>query len=175
MPDTRFSFDVVRMERNLQQLDRKMDRDMKNLFRFAAKHALASMKGNAPWHDNTGRARQGLRARANIDRGRFARHSITLSHTVDYGLWLEEPNRPQGKTARPIIRPTAVATGESLMKAMKVLLDKNGSLAAAFPAVKPRVGGGQFGRGGTRGIGSLSRRKLRSRPSGPNTVRGSRR
>lgn len=44
------------------------------------------MKTNAPWQDQTGNARNGLRARAE-GAGNGAR--IVLSHSVPYGVWLE--------------------------------------------------------------------------------------
>lgn len=44
------------------------------------------MKRNAPWVDRTGDARRGLTARASNDDGII---TMTLSHTVDYGFWLE--------------------------------------------------------------------------------------
>jgi len=41
---------------------------------------------NAPWQDRTGDARAGLRAESTNSAGDI---TLTLEHTVDYGLWLE--------------------------------------------------------------------------------------
>lgn len=44
------------------------------------------MQQDAPWTDRTGDARRGLRAVASHDDGII---TMTLSHSVDYGFWLE--------------------------------------------------------------------------------------
>lgn len=44
------------------------------------------MQQDAPWTDRSGDARRGLRAVASNENGII---TMTLSHTVDYGYWLE--------------------------------------------------------------------------------------
>lgn len=51
-----------------------------------APHILDYAKSNAPWHDITGAAREGLDIEVDEDNDEV---TITLYHTVDYGLWLE--------------------------------------------------------------------------------------
>lgn len=46
----------------------------------------AWMKEHAPWADRTGAAREGLGVEVERDTGEV---SITVFHTVDYGIWLE--------------------------------------------------------------------------------------
>lgn len=66
-------------------------------------------QANAPWSDITGRARQGLKADISIEGGEVV---LTLSHSVDYGYWLELIQ--QGKFA--IIMPTLEALGPEILK-----------------------------------------------------------
>jgi HK97 gp10 family phage protein len=60
------------------------------------------MKHQAPWHDRTTNARNGLAARAAKLSGNV--FAIILSHAVDYGIYLERGTR--NMRARPIIQPT---------------------------------------------------------------------
>lgn len=55
-------------------------------FRKAEAELEAIMKQNAPWVDRTGAARSGLKAEASEDGGII---TMALSHSVDYGYWLE--------------------------------------------------------------------------------------
>jgi hypothetical protein len=71
-------------------------------------------KENAPWDDRTGDARMGLTA---IGEQRLVYYSITLFHTVEYGLWLEV--RWDGKYA--IIVPTLEVMGPRLMEELAML------------------------------------------------------
>ena len=71
-------------------------------------------KENAPWVDRTGGARDGLRA---IGEQRLVTYSITLFHTIEYGLWLEV--RWDGKYA--IIVPTIEHMGPELMAELAAL------------------------------------------------------
>lgn len=57
----------------------------RNLAEQNAQEMEAWAKANAPWQDRTGAARQGLHATVDGT-------TITLSHGVPYGLWLEVAN-----------------------------------------------------------------------------------
>lgn len=70
-------------------------------------------QSNAPWDDETGAARDGLSAEAESD---GFQHSITLFHTVDYGIWLEI--RWNGRYA--IIMPTIEHMGPIVMADLKM-------------------------------------------------------
>lgn len=72
------------------------------------------MKINAPWEDQTGEARDGLDAEAEVD---GFDHAITLYHTVDYGIWLEV--RWSGQYA--IIVPTIEVMGPVVMAELQGL------------------------------------------------------
>ena len=71
-------------------------------FEIAAREVETYAKANAVWSDRTGQARAGLRAWAD-HYGNVV--SVTLSHGVDYGYWLEVIQN--GRFA--IIRPTIEA------------------------------------------------------------------
>lgn len=74
-----------------------------------AERVEAHAKSNAPWSDITGRARNGLSARIYIEGGEVV---LELSHSVDYGQWLELIQ--EGRFA--IIMPTLEALGPEILK-----------------------------------------------------------
>src|SRR6478609_1549167 len=63
-----------------------VDEAIEYIVEQVAKELEDYMKSEAPWEDQTGAARDGLRAEAFKD---GSTHVITLYHTVDYGIWLE--------------------------------------------------------------------------------------
>jgi hypothetical protein len=68
---------------------------------------------NAPWEDRTGEARRGLTA---IGEQRLTKYTITLFHTVSYGIWLEV--RWDGRFA--IIVPTIEVMGPRFMETLEM-------------------------------------------------------
>lgn len=76
------------------------------------------MKQNAPWHDQTGNARQGLRAEA-FDLGGDEK-GIILYGQVPYQIWLELKN--SGEYA--IILPTIEVMGPEVMSGLEGILGK---------------------------------------------------
>lgn len=89
-------------------------------FDMTASSAEREMKLKAPWTDRTSAARNGLRARAtHKGKGNQLEHNITLSHSVDYGIWLEVAN--SGKYA--IVIPTIAAVGKEIMKTLEGCID----------------------------------------------------
>lgn len=73
-----------------------------------ARRCESYMKEHASWKDRTGEARDGLRAEGDFS---FVQYTVTLYHTVDYGIWLEV--RWNGKYA--IIQPTIEVMGPRFM------------------------------------------------------------
>ena len=59
-----------------------------------------SAKDNAPWADRTGDARRGITAKSSHSNGDI---TMTLFHTVDYGLWLEVIQNGAFATIMPTI------------------------------------------------------------------------
>ena len=66
-------------------------------------------KLTAPWADRTGMARAGLQADVYLDGGEIV---IALSHSVDYGLWLELIQ----DGAYAVILPTIEALGPRILE-----------------------------------------------------------
>lgn len=66
-------------------------------------------KTNAPWQDQTGNARQGLKARGGQSSELFY---IDLFHTMPYGIWLEV--RWSGRFAT--IMPTVIEMGPEVAR-----------------------------------------------------------
>lgn len=79
------------------------------------KEAVAHMKATAPWGDRTGMARAGLGFA--IDEG-SASVSVTLYHSVSYGIWLEIAMN--GEYA--VIMPTIESLGPQLMHRLEAML-----------------------------------------------------
>lgn len=77
-------------------------------FHSGAERVEAYAKQNAPWSDITGSARAGLTADVSIEDGMV---TLTLSHGVDYGKWLELIQ--DGEFA--IIMPTLEALGPEIL------------------------------------------------------------
>jgi len=98
---------ILKMEAGLAAVTRGFGKDVQD---YAQEHA--------PWEDRTGEARQGLTAKAEQ---RLTRYTITLFHTVEYGIWLEV--RWDGKYA--IILPTIEHMGHELMDRLQIALIAN--------------------------------------------------
>jgi hypothetical protein len=78
-----------------------------------AERVEAYAKEHAKWEDQTGSARSGLTATGSQQ---LVRYVITLSHSVDYGIWLEV--RWGGRFA--IIMPTLEEMGPKMMEELKL-------------------------------------------------------
>lgn len=85
---------------------------------YKAPAVEAHMKMNSPWTDQTGNARQGLRAQA-YDLGGDQK-GIILYHQVPYGIWLEVKNSGEFAT----ILPTIQVMGPEVMKSLENILGK---------------------------------------------------
>ena len=72
---------------------------------YAATKAVqleATMKANRPWVDRTGQAKTTLRSSVSQPNENTVR--ITLSHGVDYGIWLELAHEKNFAIIEPTIR-----------------------------------------------------------------------
>lgn len=96
--------------------DRRLKAKVMSVLQYKAPQVEAHMKVNAPWTDQTGNARQGLRAEA-FDEGDNA--GIVLYHQVPYGIWLELAN--SGTYA--IIDPTIAVMGPEVMRSLERILE----------------------------------------------------
>lgn len=87
---------------NLLKFDERVNRAMVVAAHYVAPQAEQHMKNTAKWTDRTGNARNGLKARVEVDSDTVA---IVLFHQVPYGVFLEV--RWGGKYA--VIDPTIAA------------------------------------------------------------------
>lgn len=85
---------------------------------YKAPEVEAHMKQNAPWTDQTGNARQGLRAQA-YDLGGDQK-GIILYHQVPYGIWLEVKNSGE----YGIILDTIQIMGPEVMKSLENIIGR---------------------------------------------------
>lgn len=99
----------------LREGDQRLHAKIMAVLEYKAPQVEASMKVNAPWTDQTGNARQGLRAEA-FDEG--STMGIVLYHTVPYGIYLETMN--SGTYA--IIDPTIETQGPEVMRSLENIL-----------------------------------------------------
>lgn len=104
---------------NLANFGLKVKSRMVAVAKHAAPQIQSDMRENAPWQDQTGNARQGLFAQAQVSTNRV---DIVLYHSVPYGIWLEL--RWSGKYA--IITPSLAKWGPRVMGTLsKALFDQN--------------------------------------------------
>lgn len=82
------------------------------LIQIFAKRVEAQAKENAPWLDRTGHARKGLKGTAELEGEDIV---LRLSHSVDYGLYLELAHG--GKYA--ILRPTLESNLAEIKKTVR--------------------------------------------------------
>ena len=80
-----------------------------------AKKLEASAKANRPWTDRTGNARNRLNGKSEWVGNKVR---VSLSHGVDYGIWLELCN--EGKYA--VIMPTINKEAPKVMEGLKKIL-----------------------------------------------------
>ena len=106
--------------KNLEAEEQRRKAGVFALCQIFAGRAEAQAKTNAPWMDRTGLARKELTGRAVADEDGFA---VYLSHTVEYGVYLELANG--GKYA--ILRPTLESMSGEIKQTIKNFWEgKNG-------------------------------------------------
>jgi hypothetical protein len=129
-----FSFSFDRSKYQPKALDKRLNRAIFGVCRYWDGRVEADAKQNAPWTDRTTNARNGLRAEAVKLGGRgFASNSfaIILSHSVDYGVYLELPHthqRADGSTytigPNAIIMPTIEKYAPKVLKTLSKILNR---------------------------------------------------
>lgn len=115
-----FTLQTAAMKSKVRRLDGKIEKALLGVVMYWDGPIETHMKHNAPWHDRTTNARNGLAARGvKLAAQTFA---IVLSHAVDYGIYLEKGTRYM--RARPIINPTIDLYGPKVMAFTRKLLDR---------------------------------------------------
>lgn len=119
MAGSHFTLDTSKFK-GTKHLDQKVERALFGVCKYWDGKVETYMKHNAPWHDRTTNARNGLAARAaKLGAGLYA---IILSHAVDYGIYLERGTRYM--RARPIIQPTIDIYSIKVMVFLTNLMDR---------------------------------------------------
>ena len=111
------SVDITGVYSGLEKFNLLARNRVRNYFEDSSEELESYMKENAPWHDRTGNARRGLSADVseNINAIR-----IELSHSVDYGIFLEYAMEERFA----ILEPTARLKGPDVINGMKGLLNR---------------------------------------------------
>lgn len=110
-------FSTNTLERGIAQFEMKMRQGIMEFAEDFAREIEEYARANAPWEDRTGDARAGLTAEAQETNSST---TITLYHTVEYGVWLEI--RWSGKYA--IVLPTLEKMGPKLFNRMEGMMDR---------------------------------------------------
>lgn len=111
-----YTFNSRELEKGLQELDRRTDAAIKELANRGAQEIEDYAKNNAPWVDRTGEARRTLKGSTSpIANG----VRITLSHGVDYGVYLELAHEKRFAILMQAIRTVGV---KSILPAFNKLL-----------------------------------------------------
>lgn len=95
----RFKITRDTLRPRIKNFPQHANKTIANVFEEHRRLMQNDAKINAPWKDRTGDARRGLTA---TRRKEGNKHTLTLFHMVEYGIWLEV--RFGGKNA--IIEPT---------------------------------------------------------------------
>lgn len=122
---TSFTWDTSKFK-SVKHMEDKLQRALYGVVKYWDGPVEAYMKHNAPWNDRTSNARNGLSARAQKSASTIAASTfaIVLSHSVDYGIYLEDGTR--NMRARPIIMPTIHVYAPKVMRTLTKILDRLG-------------------------------------------------
>lgn len=111
------NIDTSGIERMLEEFSRNAEAAISTLCQTGALEMESYAKLHRPWTDRTGQARQRLTGR--VDHHIQTEWVITLSHGVDYGIWLE--NAHEQKYA--IVKPTVLMKSPEIMNSFRGLLN----------------------------------------------------
>lgn len=117
MGDIKFEFDISKLYEGMQGYKNKSDVALFLYANTAAKKLEGYMKTNAPWTDRTSNARQSLSSMVSkIPLG----YRITLSHGVDYGIFLELANEKKYAIVAPTVNTQSSGVFAGLSNLLKV-------------------------------------------------------
>ena len=111
MARVEFNLSTVRIRKEIRELGPKIEKRVDATMIYGAAKGVEYMKLNAPWTDRTTNARNGLHTTPAVA-GKTK--TITFSHTMNYGIWLEVANN--GKYQ--IIMPSVLHIGKKVMKSL---------------------------------------------------------
>jgi hypothetical protein len=100
--EVKVTWETEKVQDKLHQITDGLDAKIEEIFKKNEAWAIAWMKANAPWTDNTGRARAGLMA---VSASAGSTHEMRLFYTgVNYGVWLEIANSGRFQILGPAMR-----------------------------------------------------------------------
>ena len=117
----RFDYNESTLNKNLGAMSVKLGAAILLYSTTKANQIKADMKVNRPWTDRTGMAKTMLDAV--VSQPSTDKIRITLTHGVDYGLWLELANEKNYAIIAPTVRqegPNMVADLQNLMSKIKL-------------------------------------------------------
>lgn len=109
-------FEASQLAQGIRNYPKKTRDKISEIMEEVGKEMEAYAQANARWEDRTGEAREGLTAEVTGGFEAWSKNQLelTLSYSVDYGIWLEL--RWGGRYA--IIIPTVEKFGPELMRRM---------------------------------------------------------
>jgi Bacteriophage HK97-gp10, putative tail-component len=132
-----FTFDQGSLGRNLDTIDEKIHRFIKEDLEVAAARGQIQLKADAPWTDRSGDARRELWAEADSDH--VGNYRLDMGHGVEYGIYLEKSNGARFQ----VIMPTLVTIARAFMESLEQMFAQLDNPAPIFPIVAPGVGAHQ--------------------------------
>lgn len=114
----KFDYKSSTLSKNIDKMATKIGAAVLMYASTKAQKLESYMKANRPWTDRTGLAKQRLSASVSQPDSNTVR--ITLSHGVDYGIWLELAN--EGNYA--IIKPTIELKSPEVISELNGIMNK---------------------------------------------------
>jgi hypothetical protein len=117
----KFDYNESTLKKNLDSMSAKLGAVILMYAATKASELQSKMKLNRPWTDRTGMAKALLNAKVSQPNNETVR--ITLSHGVEYGIWLELANEKNYAVIAPTIReegPRIVSDLSDLMSKLKL-------------------------------------------------------
>ena len=114
-------YNKSQLGKNLDKMSMKLGATVLMYAATKASEIQGKMKVNRPWTDRTGMAKALLNAKVSQPSTNIIR--ITLSHGVDYGIWLELAHEKNYAIIAPTIReegPRIISDLQNLMTKLKL-------------------------------------------------------
>lgn len=117
---TELNSGLVRLRNNTKAVKPDFEKLLDTQMRLTAVDGQAYMRAHAPWRDDSGNrkdrvpgaARAGLHTSTKLD---GTHKTITFSHGVDYGIWLEIKHNGKDQ----VIMPSVAFMAKRLMKSLR--------------------------------------------------------
>lgn len=113
-----FNFNSGKLQNNVVNIPRNLNRSINAVIDRAATVGEERLKTDAPWHDRTGNARNGLHTVAILNNP--IHKEVIFAHSVEYGIWLETIESGQWA----VILKTMRITGYEMMNQLRFLLNR---------------------------------------------------